>query len=197
MLPSCGSRGECKLISGFMLKNINKVVDKSHHYFFVILAESIIMLEVGEAGEMEGEPVPLGCVLLQKQASDKLEGTLWWGGCWHLPGSTYSVCSFLYNSSRNLLAFMATLGNITSFHPHNSLPLGNGKAIGPHIPWLLSSNPSRSKHNISIGIAGQRSCLRIVPVYLNVLSLSLIFHKFFGDYNIDENRNWKFWMYII
>ena len=55
-------------------------MDKRHHYLFVILARNIILLEVGEAGEMKGESVPLGFTLSQRQASNQLERTLCWGG---------------------------------------------------------------------------------------------------------------------
>lgn len=59
---------------------MNKLVDRRHHYLFVILARNIILLEVGEAGEMKRESVPLGFILSQRQTCNELERTLCWGG---------------------------------------------------------------------------------------------------------------------
>lgn len=64
-------------------------MDRRYHYLFVILCGNIILLEVGGAGEMKGESVPLGLFLSQGQASNQVERTL----C-HPPGNTYSACFF-------------------------------------------------------------------------------------------------------
>lgn len=45
-----------------MIEEINKLMDKRHHYPLVFLSGNSILLEVGEAGETEGEPVPLKCL---------------------------------------------------------------------------------------------------------------------------------------
>lgn len=65
MLPSCGFREECNLCLGFMLKEVSKCVDKRQHYLSGILTGNIILLEVGEAAEMESESVPLGCLAME------------------------------------------------------------------------------------------------------------------------------------
>ena len=42
MLSSCGFRVEYRLDLGFMLKEINRLVNKRHHYLSVILTGNII-----------------------------------------------------------------------------------------------------------------------------------------------------------
>ena len=54
---------------GFMLKEINRLVNKRHHYPSVILTGNIIVLEVGEAGERNGKSVCLGFVLWRRLAT--------------------------------------------------------------------------------------------------------------------------------
>ena len=63
-MSSCGFRGECNWAGeAVMIEEVNKLMDKRHHYPFVFLVGNSIPLEVGEAGEMEGGPVSLKYVL--------------------------------------------------------------------------------------------------------------------------------------
>lgn len=62
-----------------MLKEINSLVNKGHHYLSVILTGSIIMLEVREAGKRNGKSVSLGFVLGRRLTFNQLERTQWWG----------------------------------------------------------------------------------------------------------------------
>ena len=79
MLSSCGFRVEYRLGLGFMLKEINRLVNKRHHYLSVILTGNIVVLEVRGAGERNRELVSLGHVSRSRPTSNQLERALWWG----------------------------------------------------------------------------------------------------------------------
>lgn len=76
MFPSYGFREEGNLGLGFVLKEMNQLVDKRQHHLPVILTGNVILLEVREAGQAEGVS-PTGMCLAEEVASDQLQRTRW------------------------------------------------------------------------------------------------------------------------
>lgn len=62
VITSCGFR-VYRLGLSFMLKEINKLMNKRHHYLSVILSGNIVLLEVKEAGERNRECISRICLV--------------------------------------------------------------------------------------------------------------------------------------